>query len=74
MIHINLKEQALVNSETGEILRPSCWVDLIAYHNYLISRDKKSAAQSMLQEVFKGEKVISKMIAAVQKHGLLNGN
>lgn len=70
MIHVNIKERALVNSETGEIVRPTCWDDLIAYHLYLISRKHGQAAQSILQEVFRGERVISKMITASQKRGL----
>lgn len=72
MIHLNNKEKALVHSETGEIVRPRCYDDLSAYHSYLVGRKHYQAAQSMLQEVFKGEKVISKMIAASQKRGLTN--
>lgn len=70
MIHINQKEKALVDSETGQLLRPTCFMDLIAYHSYLIGKKKFAAAQGVLQDVFKGEMVISKMIANVRKHGL----
>ena len=61
MIHLNTKEKCLVNSEDGEILRPECIDDLIAYHAYLKKYDEL-VAQAMLQDVFNGEKVITKMI------------
>jgi hypothetical protein len=68
MIHINRKEKALVNSENGDIIRPTCWDDLLSYHHYLIGRDKSNAAQILLQRVFAGERVISKMVEQAQKH------
>lgn len=68
MIHINTKEKVLVDSETGEIIRPSCYDYLVQYHAYLRSRNHHSAAQAVLAEVFKGEKVITKMIENSQKH------
>jgi len=61
MIHLNVKEKCLVCSITGEILRPECINDLIAYHAYL-KKDDELVAQSILQDVFNGEKVITKMI------------
>jgi hypothetical protein len=66
MIHLNVKEKCLVSSETGEILRPECIDDLIAYHAYL-KKDDELVAQSMLQDVFNGEKVISKMVEHFHK-------
>jgi hypothetical protein len=68
MIHINRKERALVNSENGDIIHPTCWDDLLSYHSYLLGRDKPNAAQILLQRVFDGERVISKMIEQSQKH------
>lgn len=67
MILINLKEKALVNSETGDIVRPTCWDSLIPYHSYLMSKGHPGPAQSMLEKVFTGEKVITKMIELSQK-------
>jgi len=69
MIHINQKEKALVDSETGMIVRPSCFDTLIQYHSYLIGRGHPVPAQSLLKQVFNGEKVITKMIENSQKHG-----
>lgn len=67
MIRINLKEKALVNSETGDIVRPTCWDTLIPYHSYLVGRGHPGPAQSILEKVFDGEKVISKMTENYQK-------
>ncbi len=68
MIHINLKEKCLVNSENGDIVRPTCWDHLAPYHSMLCGRGHKAAAQSLLEDVFRGEKVITKMIEKHQKH------
>ena len=70
MIHINHKEKALVDGNTGEIVRPHCWDTLIPYVNYLEGRAHGSYAQSILKQVMSGEKVISKMIEQAQKHGI----
>lgn len=70
MIKINLKEKALINCDTAEVLRPHCWDSLIPYHSYLVGRRRFLAAASLLEEVFKGEKVISKMIENSQKHSI----
>lgn len=67
MILINLKEKALVNSETGDVIRPTCWDSLVPYHAYLVGRGHPGPAQSMLEKVFAGEKVITKMIELAQK-------
>jgi len=67
MIKINLKERALVNCETAEIIRPSCFDDLVPYYSYLVDRNHKLVANKLLEDVFKGEKVISKMIANSQR-------
>ena len=61
-IFINEKEKCLIDSKTGEIIRPQCYQDLIAYHAYLLSKNRKSCAQSILKDIVAGEKVISKMI------------
>ena len=65
MIHLNTKERCLVNAETGEILRPSCIDDLISYHGYL-KKTNEIAAQTLLKDAFKGEKVITNLIAFAQ--------
>jgi len=67
-IVINLKERALVNLKTGEVIRPSCFDDLAALHNYMLQSGKgyEKQAEQMLKDVFKGEKVITKMVAAMQ--------
>ena len=67
-IHINIKEQVLVDGSNGEILRVSCWNDLAPYHAYLKSRGHHQSAQLLLDNVFKGEKVITKMVENAQKH------
>ncbi len=66
-IHINLKEKALVRSKDGEVIRPSCWYDLISYHSYLIDTSEEKEAKELLKKVFKGEKVISDMIRKNQE-------
>ena len=61
-ILIDTKHKALVDSKTGKKVYPSCFDDLIAYHSYLLgSKHPKQACQA-LEDVFKGEKLISKMI------------
>lgn len=70
MILINEKEQALVDSTTGNIMRPECFQTLVAYHSYVVSKGHNESAQRMLQEVFNGTKYISKMIENAQKHGI----
>lgn len=67
-ILINPKEKALIDSVTGELFRPSCWETLIPYHSYLIGRGHPGPAQALLEKVFSGEKVISKMTENYQKH------
>lgn len=66
-IKINLEEKALVNTKSGKIVRPSCFDTLAAYHSYLLSSRKYEEADDILKKVFKGEKVISKMIERAQK-------
>ena len=68
MIHINAKERALVNSETGEVIRPSCYDTLVQYISYLEGRSHPRMAQDVLNRVFEGERVISKMVENSQKH------
>lgn len=67
VIVINLKEKALVDTDTGDIVRPNCWDDLIPYVSYVKNRGHPQLAQSILEEVFKGEKIITKMVTASQK-------
>ncbi len=68
MILINFKEKVLVDSVTGDIVKPNCWDDLIPYLSYVKNRGHETMAQHLLEEVFKGEKIITKMIQASQKH------
>jgi len=70
MIHINLKEKALVSSETGKLVRPECFDSLVIYHAYLVGRNHAAFAQKMLQEVFAGSQYISKMVLLAQKNTL----
>lgn len=69
---LNTAEKILVNGDTGEVIRPSCYDDLSSYHFYLVGRGHHAAAQSLLRDVFKGEKVISKMIFNASKTRPLN--
>jgi len=63
--HLNHLERGIVCSDTGEIVRPSCWVDLVPYYSYLVGlKGHKKDANCLLKRVFKGEKVISDMIIA----------
>lgn len=64
---LNIRERAIVDGDTGDIVHPSCWDDLSPYYSYLVERGHEQLAQSVLRDVMKGEKVISKMIAASQK-------
>lgn len=66
-IKINFEEKALINIKSGKIVRPSCFDTLTAYHSYLLSRRQYVEADEILRKVFKGEKVISKMIERAQK-------
>ncbi|HET8688530.1 MAG TPA: hypothetical protein VFM18_18105 [Methanosarcina sp.] len=60
--HINTKERCLIDGKTGEILRPSCYDDLVMLCAYEGDKD----AQEILRQVFKGEKVITKMVERFQ--------
>lgn len=63
---INVKEQCLVDTKTGDIIRPSCWSDLAGLYSYLVGSGRQAQADEMIKEVFKGEKVITKMIESYQ--------
>ena len=65
-IKINFEEKALVNCKTAQILRPSCFDTLSVYHSYLQQKGLHEQADQLLKDVFKGEKVISKMIEKAQ--------
>lgn len=69
-ILINEKEKALVDGDTGEIMRPNCWFDLIPYIRYVEGRGHPAKAQELLQAVFRGDKIITRMIEASQKRGI----
>lgn len=66
-IKINMKEKALVHSKTGDILRPSCFDDLVAVHSYLVGFQRVKEADKLLKRVFEGEMVITNMIEKAQK-------
>ncbi len=70
MIHVNMTERALVDSKTGAVYRPQCWDALVVYYSYLCSKGHEAMAQQILERVCDGEKVITKMIENMQKHGL----
>ena len=68
-ILINHVEKCLINTKTGDIIRNiSCWEDLVAYCTYLISKNREKEVQCILKRVFKGDKVISKMITDTRGH------
>ena len=68
MIILHSPTKALIDSTTGSTVYPACFDDLIQYYNYLKSRHHEAHAQEIVQSVFDGEKVISKMIALNQIH------
>lgn len=61
-IFINLEEQCLVNGKTGGIKRLGCFTALAMYHSYMLSTKHPKAAQQLLDDAWKGKKVISDMI------------
>lgn len=63
---LNEDEKGVVKGSTGEIMRPTCFVDLAAYYNYLVGCGEEKVAQHLLKDVFHGEKVITKMIKKMQ--------
>ena len=60
-ILIDTKNKALVESKTGDMVQPACFDDLISYHAYLITGKHPKQAHQALKDVFKGEKVITKL-------------
>jgi hypothetical protein len=62
---LNTKEKCIVSTK-GEIMRPSCIEDVISLHAYYLGCGEKDEAQHLLKRVFKGEKVITKMIQNMQ--------
>jgi hypothetical protein len=68
-ILINEKEKVLIDSNTGDIVRPTCWENLHPYYLYLKHGTAPGKAQSLLDDVFRGELVITKMIEHHQKTG-----
>lgn len=68
---LNITERGIVKSKTGEIVRPDCIDDLIAYYGYLSSTGDEKAAHHLLRDVFYGEKVISNMIYRMHSLGIL---
>ncbi len=66
-ILVNQKERALIDSETGIIVRPACFDTLVPYHSYLVGRGHSTMANEVLKRVFDGEKFISKLIDNYQK-------
>lgn len=59
---INEEHKAIVSGKTGKMCYPSCFADLTLYHAYLTGKGQEDKAQNLLKEVFKGERVIAKMI------------
>lgn len=68
-ILIDTKNKTLIDSKTGDTVKPSCFDDLIAYHSYLLTSKHPKLAHQTLKDVFKGEKVITNMIESFNKNG-----
>lgn len=62
-IQINLENKSLFDKKTNQLVYPSCFVDLVAYHSYLISSKQ---AQQILRDAFDGKLVITHMIQSAQ--------
>lgn len=69
---LNEKEKAIINAKNGDVIRPSCFADLVLYHNYILNTDGEKAASQLLKRVALGEKVISNMIAYLQENTGVN--
>jgi len=65
---INEKEKAIINAKNGDVIRPSCFDDLVLYHNYVLGTDGEKAAMQILKRVVQGEKVISNMVAYLHEN------
>lgn len=63
-----INEKCIINAKNGEIIRPSCFNDLVLYHNYVLDTDGEKAALQILKRVAQGEKVISDMVEYLQEY------
>jgi hypothetical protein len=66
----NDNEKSITHEGSGKIIKPSCYDDLRAYTSYLLSRGHAKNINHVLDDVFKGEKIISKMIELNSKHNI----
>jgi hypothetical protein len=65
-IHINLDEKFLVNGKNGKVKRLECFEMVAQYHAYLEGTGHLKAAQHLLEDAFKGKKVITDLISQYQ--------
>ena len=63
----NDDEKSITKETTNEKISPSCYNDLRAYAGYLMTRGHLKVLNHALDDVFKGEKIISKMVELNQK-------
>lgn len=68
MIHLNFDEKALVDSETGRIVKVDCFSTLAIMYSYLKQKGHCKAAKALLKDAFNGKKVISEMEEEYQRH------
>lgn len=62
--------KSIVHTGTGERMSPTCFDDLRAYCAYISGKHHDKAVQGILRDVFKGEKVMTKLTQAAQRHGI----
>lgn len=59
--------QAVIKNENGESYHINCYEDLKPYYAYISGKRGHETAQKMLENVFKGEKVMSELIERTQR-------
>lgn len=64
----NHEDRSITDVQSGKTITPSCFNDLAPYVAYLCGRGHNNYAERIIGDVFRGELVISKMIANSQKH------
>jgi hypothetical protein len=68
MYIFNDVEKSITKESNSDKIYPACYDDLRAYTAYLTSKGHFKTINHALADVFKGEKIISKMIELNQKH------
>jgi hypothetical protein len=61
-ILINIEEKVLIHNRTGKIKRITCFDTLALVHSYLRDRGHDKQANQLLDDAFKGKKVITELI------------